>query len=233
MRLLLAEDDPTLAQALRLALERRGFDVEWCSDGTQVLVHLRYYRPRAAILELSLRGLDGLQVLHRARQEGLRVPILVLSSRNAVGDRVASLNAGADDYLVKPYDIDELEARIRALLRRSHGHDGSETARCGALTMDLSSGTFHLRGELLEVTPREHALLKALLLHRGHALSKERLLMVVFPSHHMVQDSALVVVASRLRKKLEGSGVSLKTLRGIGYLLREEPVNELAPPSVA
>jgi two-component system response regulator TctD len=229
MRLLLAEDDPTLAQALRLALERRGFDVAWCRDGPQVLMHLRHYRPRLALLELALPGLDGLQVLHRARQEGLRVPILVLTSRNSVGDRVASLNAGADDYLAKPYDIDELEARIRALLRRSHGHDGSETARCGEVTLDLSSGTFHLRGELLELTPREHALLKALLLQRGHALSKERLLMVVFPSHHLVQESALVVVASRLRKKLHGSGVSLKTLRGIGYLLREEPASEMEP----
>jgi two-component system response regulator TctD len=229
MRLLLAEEDPTLAQALRLALERRGFDVECRSDGMQVLVHLRHYRPHAAVLELSLRGLDGLQVLHRARREGLRVPILVLSSRNAVGDRVASLNAGADDYLAKPYDIDELEARIRALLRRSHGHDGSETLRCGELTMDLSSGTFHLRGELFELTPREHALLKALMLHPGQVLSKERLLMVVFPSSQMVQESALVVVASRLRKKLGRSGVGLKTLRGIGYLLREESASALEP----
>ena len=230
MRLLLAEQDPTLAQALRLALERRGFDVECCSDGMQALVHLRHYRPRVAVLELSLRGLDGLQVLHRARLEGLRVPILVLTSRNAIGDRVASLNAGADDYLAKPFDIDELEARIRALLRRSHGHDGSQTLRCGGLTMDLSSGTFHLRGELFELTPREHALLKALMLHPGQVLSKERLLMVVFPNSQEVQDSALIVVASRLRKKLAGSGVELKTLRGIGYLLREEPAPESELP---
>lgn len=223
MRLLLVEDDRTLAHALCLALERRGFEVEWCDDGVQALMRLRHYRPHLAMLELVLRGMDGLQVLHRARQEGIRVPILVLSSRSAVGDRVASLNAGADDYLCKPYDLDELEARVRALLRRAHGRDGSESIRCGTLTMDVGSGTFHLAGQLLELTPREHALLKALIAHHGRALSRQRLLFVVFPSDQEVQDSALAVVASRLRKKLQGSGVSLKTLRGLGYLLREEP----------
>jgi two-component system, OmpR family, response regulator TctD len=222
MKLLLVEDDVAMAQALQLALERRGFEVTHCGDGGEALQRLRHYPPDAALLDLTLPGMDGLQVLHKARTEGIAVPILVLTARGAVGDRVLGLNAGADDYLAKPFDLDELEARVRALLRRRAGRDDEASQSCGPLTLERDSGAFYLAGKPLEVTPREQALLKALIAKPGHAVAKEKLFRLVFPMEQDIQFEAVEVVAYRLRKKLAGSGVSLITLRGLGYLLRED-----------
>jgi two-component system response regulator TctD len=224
MKLLLVEDDLAMAQALQLALERRGFDMAVVHNGSDALQQLRNQPPDLTLLDLTIPGLDGLQVLHRARAEGIRVPIVVLTARGAVGDRVLGLNAGADDYLAKPFDLDELEARIRALLRRT-ADPGSEELACGALTLELSSGAFYLDGRVFDVTPREQALLKALIARPGHALPKEKLFRVVFPMETDIQFEAIEVVAYRLRKKLAGSGVSLITLRGLGYLLRCDPAD--------
>jgi len=223
MRLLLVEDDLAMAQALQLALERRGFEMNVVHNGSDALQQLRNQPPDLALLDLTIPGLDGLQVLHRARAEDIRVPIVVLTARGAVGDRVLGLNAGADDYLAKPFDLDELEARIRALLRRTAGHEADEL-QCGALKLELASGAFYLDGEVFDVTPREQALLKALIAKPGHAVPKEKLFRVVFPMETDIQFEAIEVVAYRLRKKLAGSGVSLITLRGLGYLLRSDPV---------
>lgn len=228
MKLLLVEDDAAMAQALRLALERRGFEVDHCADGNQALARLRHDPPGAVLLDLTLPGMDGLQVLHRARAEGIRVPVLVLTARGAVGDRVLGLNAGADDYLSKPFDLDELEARVRALLRRTQDREDEPPVACGPLRLDRESGAFHLGDALLELTPREHALLKALIARPGHAVPKEKLFRVVFPMEEHIQFEAIEVVAYRLRKKLAGAGVSLITLRGLGYLLREDGA---APPA--
>ena len=224
MKLLLVEDDLAMAQALQLALERRGFDLSVAHNGSDALQQLRNNAPDLALLDLTIPGLDGLQVLHRARAEGIRVPIVVLTARGAVGDRVLGLNAGADDYLAKPFDLDELEARIRALLRRTAGNE-SEELHCGALTLEVAAGAFYLEGEVFDVTPREQALLKALIARPGHAVPKEKLFRVVFPMETDIQFEAIEVVAYRLRKKLAGSGVSLITLRGLGYLLRSDPVD--------
>ncbi|WP_295645947.1 response regulator transcription factor [uncultured Methylibium sp.] len=220
MKLLLIEDEVVLAQALQLALERRGFEVERCANGGDALQRLRHDPPDLALLDLTIPGLDGLQVLHKLRSDGATVPIVVLTARGAVGDRVLGLNAGADDYLGKPFDIDELEARIRAVLRR-HGRDRDTPLRCGGLTLDRESGAFYLGTEVLELTPREQALLKALIAQPGHAVPKEKLFRVVFPMETEIQFEAIEVVAYRLRKKLIGSGATLVTLRGLGYLLRE------------
>lgn len=229
MKLLLVEDEAALAQALSRALERRGFEVTHSADGGEALARLRHSPPDAALLDLSLPGMDGLQVLHRARAEGIAVPILILTARGAVGDRVLGLNAGADDYLAKPFDLDELEARIRALLRRNGPRD-QEALACGPLQLDRLSGAFHLGSEILELTPREQALLKALIARPGHAVPKEKLFHLVFPMEEQVQFEAIEVVAYRLRKKLAGSGVALVTLRGLGYLLRAEPASGAAAP---
>jgi two-component system response regulator TctD len=176
-------------------------------------------------LDLSLPTLDGLQVLAQARAEGLRTPVLLLTARGTVGDRVVGLNAGADDYLPKPFDLDELEARIRALHRR-HQSAGPEAAtqlpQVGGLRYEADSGAIYHRAEVLELTPRELALLKALMVKPGHAVSKERLFELVFPGEADVQYEAIEVVVYRLRKKLAGTGAVLMTLRGLGYLLREE-----------
>ena len=220
MKLLLVEDELALAQALQLALERRGFDVERCANGTDALGRLRHDPPDLALLDLTIPGLDGLQVLHKLRAEGSTVPVVVLTARGAVGDRVQALNAGADDYLAKPFDIDELEARIRALLRR-HGRDHNARLRCGRLQFERESGAFYLGERVLELTPREQALLKALIAQPGQAVAKEKLFRVVFPMETEIQFEAIEVVAYRLRKKLVGSDATLVTLRGLGYLLRE------------
>jgi two-component system response regulator TctD len=179
-----------------------------------------------AVLDLTLPGLDGLQVLQRARALGLRTPVLILTARGTVGDRVMGLNAGADDYLPKPFDLDELEARLRALVRRSADPGatpvGSNITQIGAIRYDKDSGALYLHGEVMELTPRELALMHALLAQPGHAVTKERLYELVFPGQLDVQYEAIEVVVYRLRKKLVGTGLTLMTLRGLGYLLRTD-----------
>ncbi|QIL72533.1 response regulator transcription factor [Diaphorobacter sp. HDW4B] len=225
MQLLLVEDDATMRTTLQRSLARRGFQVTALGDGASALAEMIARPHDAVILDLTLPGLDGLQVLQQARSRGLRTPVLVLTARGTVGDRVRGLNAGADDYLPKPFDLDELEARLRALVRRAADQqEGQPTApsqiTLGALRYDKDSGIFYLKGEPMEVTPREQALLRALLPHPGRALSKERLYEAVFPGQPDVQYEAIEVVVYRLRKKLADTGVSLMTLRGLGYLLK-------------
>ncbi len=221
MRLLLIEDDPSMQTTLQRALGRRQIDVRVCGDGAQALAQWRVLEPDVVALDLSLPNLDGLQVLAQARAAGLRTPVLLLTARGTVGDRVLGLNAGADDYLPKPFDLDELEARLRAL-RRRQGEPVEVAQEVGALRLDPLNGAVYLRGEVLELTPRESALLRALMTRPGHAVGKERLFALVFPGEAEVQYEAIEVVVYRLRKKLAGSGASLMTLRGLGYLLRED-----------
>jgi two-component system response regulator TctD len=225
MKLLLVEDDPSMQTTLQRTLGRRMIDVRLCGDGAEALAQWRALEPDVVALDLSLPTLDGLQVLAQARAEGLRTPVLLLTARGTVGDRVVGLNAGADDYLPKPFDLDELEARIRALHRR-HQSAGPEAAtqlpQVGGLRYEADSGAIYHRAEVLELTPRELALLKALMVKPGHAVSKERLFELVFPGEADVQYEAIEVVVYRLRKKLAGTGAALMTLRGLGYLVREE-----------
>ena len=221
MKLLLVEDDPAMQATLQRALARKQIDVRVCGDGAAALAQWQALEPDVVALDLSLPGRDGLQVLADARAAGLRTPVLLLTARGTVGDRVLGLNAGADDYLPKPFDLDELEARLRALRRRLGGMD-EPVPEVGALRLDPVSGAVYLRGEVLELTPREAALLRALMARPGHAVAKERLFALVFPGEAEVQAEAIEVVAYRLRKKLAGSGASLVTLRGLGYLLKPD-----------
>ncbi len=231
MQLLLVEDDATMRTTLQRSLARRGFQVTALGDGPSALAEMAAKPHDAVILDLTLPGLDGLQVLQQARARGLRTPVLVLTARGTVGDRIRGLNAGADDYLPKPFDLDELEARLRALVRRSSDQQDAQPAApshitLGALRFDRSNGVFYLRDEPMEVTPREQALLRALLAHPGRALSKERLYEAVFPGQPDVQYEAIEVVVYRLRKKLADTGVSLMTLRGLGYLLKADQADQ-------
>ncbi len=227
MKLLLIEDNPAMATTLQRSFERRGMRVATCADGARALDRWRASLPDVVLLDLSLPGLDGLQVLEQARAEGLRTPVLILTARGTVGDRILGLNSGADDFLPKPFDLDELEARVRALVRRRGGdRDGvpGEAAPpefCG-LRCDAQSGAVYLRGEALELAPREAALLRALLARPGQAVAKERLFDAVFPGEAQVQSEAIEVVAYRLRKKLATTGAQLVTLRGLGYLLKSQ-----------
>jgi two-component system response regulator TctD len=225
MKLLLVEDDPSMQATLQRTLGRRQIDVRLCGDGARAVAQWQALEPDVVALDLSLPNIDGLQVLAQARAAGLRTPVLLLTARGTVGDRVVGLNAGADDYLPKPFDLDELEARIRALHRRQQnaGSDSpTKLPEVGGLRYEADSGAIYHRAEVLELTPRELALLKALMVKPGHAVSKERLFELVFPGEMDVQYEAVEVVVYRLRKKLAGTGAILMTLRGLGYLLREE-----------
>lgn len=225
MNLLLVEDDPSMRATLERALSRRGMRITSCADGAQALGRWREAAPDVVLLDLSLPGLDGLDVLERAREAGLRTPVLVLTARGTVGDRILGLNAGADDYLPKPFDLDELEARVRALARRAPGTAAAPMAsgfQIGNLRLDAESGAFYAGDEILELTPRESALLQALVARPGQAIAKERLFEAVFAGEMDVQYEAIEVVVYRVRKKLARTGVALVTLRGLGYLLKAE-----------
>ena len=223
MKLLLVEDDPSMQATLQRTLSRRGMDVTCCADGRLALAAWQDGQPDVVMLDLTLPGLDGLQVLEQARRGGLATPVLILTARGTVGDRIIGLNTGADDYLPKPFDLDELEARLRALTRRRGDAAPAPTASSlsvGALRYDRDSGAVYHRDQVMELTPRELALMHAVMAKPGHAVSKEKLFELVFPGEADVQYEAIEVVVYRLRKKLAHTGVTLMTLRGLGYLLK-------------
>jgi two-component system response regulator TctD len=223
MRVLLVEDDAAMQTALRRTLQNRGMEVEPCGDGREALARWKAAPPDVVMLDLTLPGMDGLRVLEQARAAGLATPVLILTARGTVGDRIIGLNTGADDYLPKPFDLDELEARVRALhRRRGAAGPASSEGGIGGLHWDRESGAIYWRDEILELAPREAALLQALLARPGHAVPKERLFELVFPGEHDVHYEAIEVVVYRLRKKLAHTGVKLVTLRGLGYLLKAE-----------
>jgi two-component system, OmpR family, response regulator TctD len=228
MKLLLIEDNQSMRTTLERAFVRRGIQVLHCADGSRALAMWEASLPDAVLLDLSLPGEDGLQVLSSARAAGLDTPVIILTARGTVGDRILGLNTGADDYLPKPFDLDELEARVRALVRRSAS--GAEAATgmssqtptwCG-MHIEKESGAVYHNGSPLELAPRELALLRAVLARPGHAIAKERLIEMVFPDEAQVQPEAIEVVAYRLRKKLVGTGAQLVTLRGLGYLMKAD-----------
>ncbi len=224
MHLLLIEDDAALRSTLQRSLQRAGMHVSLCADGALALPLWQQLQPDVVALDLSLPHLDGLQVLQQARAAALHTPVLLLTARGTVGDKVLGLNAGADDYLPKPFDLDELEARLRALHRRHQGTqaDADTHGQLGPFRIDAPSGAVLRQGQVFDLPQRELALLRALLSRPGQALTKEQLFAQVFALESEVQYDAIEVVVYRLRKKLQGSGVALVTLRGLGYLLKRE-----------
>lgn len=227
MKVLLIEDDAAMQATLQRTLERRGMRVSTCADGLRALDRWKATIPDVVLLDLSLPGQDGLEVLAQARSAGLDTPVVIVTARGTIGDRIVGLNTGADDYLPKPFDLDELEARLRALTRRRTGASSAQAAlpmppssTFAGLRVDAESGAVYLQDQPLELAPREAALLRCLLARPGHAVSKERLFGAVFPGELEVQLEAVEVVAYRLRKRLIGVPVTLVTLRGLGYLLK-------------
>jgi two-component system response regulator TctD len=223
MYLLLIEDDTALQTALQRSLERAHIRVDVCADGAQAVSVWAQLQPDVVVLDLTLPHVDGLDVLKQARAARLTAPVLILTARGTVGDRVIGLNSGADDYLAKPFDLDELEARVRALYRRRSSANAELEdlgSSVGALRHDRINGAIYHHQTALDLTPRELALLAALMARAGHAISKERLFEIVFPGETQVHYEAIEVVVYRLRKKLMNKGVSLMTLRGLGYLLK-------------
>ena len=225
MKLLIVEDDLAMQTALQRALSSRAITVAVCSDGFLALPLWKQLQPDVVLLDLTLPNVDGLEVLSQARQQGLHTPVLILTARSTVGDRVIGLNTGADDYLAKPFDLDELEARLRALHRRNVStlaEPAAEIIQAGQLSYNKLSGAVYCNDHVIDLTPRELALLVPLMRKVGHAVSKEQLFKLVFPNATEVQYEAIEVVVYRLRKKITGKGVNLMTLRGLGYLLKED-----------
>ena len=228
MRLLLAEDEPALANWLVQALRQSDFQVDWVNDGRLVAPSLKASRYDALILDLGLPGRDGHDVLDGLRDAGHGLPVLILTARDSLMERVHTLKAGADDFLAKPFELAELEARLLALVRRARGGEHPRFA-CGTLVYDPVGQQLLLRHQPLKLTPREHALLRALVQHSGEPLSKRDLMERVFADEADVQPEAVEVLVHRLRKRLEGSGVRISTLRGLGYVL--EPDSATPPPA--
>jgi len=221
MRILLVEDESELATWLTRAMAQSGFLVDWISEGRLVRAALEHTRYDALVLDLGLPDRDGHDVLAELRRADLRVPILILTARDSLIERVSSLNEGADDFLAKPFEVPELEARLVALIRRARGGDHPRFA-CGALTYDPATRQFRLRNDLLALSPREHAVLRALIQRSGEPMSKREILERVFSDEQDVQPEAIEVLIHRLRRRLESgepAAVRIVTLRGLGYVL--------------
>lgn len=218
MRLLLAEDESALADWLVRTLAQGGNQVDWVADGRLVRRALRAERYDALILDLGLPGLAGDEVLKSLREDDDPVPILILTARDTLAERVSTLKAGADDFLAKPFEVEELEARLLALTRRARGRE-MRRFTCGNLTFDATTKRFEAGNAPLTLTAREHAMLRTLIQSGGEPLTKRELLDRVFPDDSTVQAEAIEVLIHRLRKRLAGTGVQIATLRGLGYLL--------------
>ncbi len=219
-RLLLVEDDAALAAGLAAALARDGSQVDVADSGQEALRMARSADYDACILDLGLPDRDGVAVLREMRQSALGFPVLILTARDAIGDRIGGLDAGADDYLMKPFDLGELEARLRALLRRRDA-DGTPWRRFGALRFDAEGCAAFAGEEPLELTRREAGVLECLMRRPGRIVTREAILAAAFPSDSEVAPNALEVQVSRLRRKLEAIGITVRALRGLGYRLEE------------
>ena len=214
MRLLLVEDDHMIGRAVRQGLGDAGFAVDWVMDGNAAERALANGVYDLALLDLGLPGQDGMAVLKLLRRGGNSVPVLIVTARDAVADRIAGLNAGADDYVLKPFDLDELIARVRALLRR-HAGAGSPLLECGALALDPVRKEVRLKGEIVSLSAREFALLEVLLQRPGAVLSREQLEDSVYGWSEEIGSNAIEVHLHNLRRKLGAE--TIRNVRGVGY----------------
>lgn len=220
MRILLVEDDALLGDGLRAGLRQLGFQVDWVRTGDAAERELRGQPYAAAVLDLGLPLKDGMDVLASARRAGIKLPVLVLTARDAVPDRVRGLDAGADDYVVKPVDLDELAARLRALVRRSHGQP-HERLRAHGIEIDPAGRTVVRGTETITLPAREFDLLHALMLNAGRVLSREQLEQHLYSWGQEVESNAVEVHVHHLRRKL--GAALIQTVRGVGYLIPKEP----------
>ena len=226
MRLLLVEDHADLAIWVAKSLRHSGFVIDVIERGDHAAAALLTQSYDLVILDLSLPGLDGLEILRRIRgnEKTARLPVIILTARGTSDDRVKGLNLGADDYLPKPFELAELEARIRALLRRSS--NVVPTVQIGRLEFDTGSRLVTVDGQPLALTQRELAVLEALISRQGKPIARELLFEKIFGLDDDVRPEAIELYVHRLRKKLEGSGVAISTLRGLGYMLAGQASGE-------
>ena len=219
MKILVVEDNSELSGWLSRTLRKDGYTVDCIENGLDADYALKTNTYDLVVLDLLLPGLGGQDVLKRLRARGSVVPVLLLTANNTLQSRVNGLDQGADDYLAKPFDIEELEARIRVLLRRSSGN-ASASIGCGDLDYDCTSREFSLSGKSLSLTPRERAVLEVLIRKSGTTVSKQLLAQSLFSLDESLSTDAIEIYVHRVRKKLEQSNARILTLRGLGYMLR-------------
>lgn len=222
MRVLLVEDDPTIAAFVAKGLREAGFAVDEAADGETGLTLAREQKFDAAIVDVMLPRLDGLSLIDALRGRGIRTPVLILSAKRSVDDRVRGLQAGGDDYLTKPFAFAELLARVQALIRRSTGAAEPTTLGAGDLTLDLLTREVRRDGQPIELRPREYALLEYLLRHSGKVLTKTMILSHVWGYNFDPNTNVVDVLVSRLREKIDRSFEQklIHTVRGVGYVLK-------------
>jgi two-component system OmpR family response regulator len=218
LRILVAEDDALLGDAIAEHLRHGGHAVDWVRDGAAADAALRSESFNLVVLDLGLPRVSGRDVLSRLRKRSSSTPVLIITAADAIADRVGGLDAGADDYLVKPFELAELEARVRALIRRSHGHDRSVLVH-GALAFDTAGRSASVGGDALDLSARELAMLELLLLRSGRVISKEQFVEHLCGFDDDVTENAIEVYVHRLRRKLEPIGIHVQTVRGLGYFL--------------
>jgi len=220
MRILVVEDDPLLGDALQAGLRQRGFDTDWVRDGVAGELALRGEPFAAVVLDLGLPRQDGPTLLRKTRARGANTPILVLTARDAIDDRVATFDSGADDYVVKPVDLDELAARLRALIRRSRG-EPAPVLEIGPLRLDPAARSVTFERQPVDLQAREFNLLQELMSNAGRVLSRDQLERRLYPWGEEVDSNAVEVHVHHLRKKL--APALIRTVRGVGYMMPRDP----------
>jgi len=221
LRILVVEDNQTLAAGLTAVLRGNGYAVDHVADGDAALAVIRTERFDLAILDLGLPGIDGLDVLRAVRRLPDGPSVLILSARGALDDKVRGLDLGADDYMIKPFDVDELEARVRMLLRRRAGLH-STTMTFGPVTFDLNDRSFSANGALIDLPSREVSLLETLFVRAGKVVSKQAIMESLADFDDELSANAIEQYVSRIRKRLAPLGLTVRTARGIGYYLDKE-----------
>jgi two-component system OmpR family response regulator/two-component system response regulator QseB len=216
MRILLVEDDKLLGDGVQAGLAQSGFNVDWVRDGVAGELALKTGEYAGVVLDLGLPRLSGLELLQQLRRRGNKVPVLILTARDSVEDRIKGLDGGADDYVVKPFDLDELAARLRALVRRASG-EAAPRLRVGEIELDPAARSVSFRGRPVELAQREFALLQELMLNAGRVLSREQLAQRLYAWGEEIESNAIEVHVHHLRKKLAPE--LLRTVRGVGYML--------------
>ena len=220
MKILLVEDDAALGHAMSTSLNKAGYSINWAHDGFEADVALHDFVYDAVILDLGLPRIDGFEVLKRMRARKVTAPVIILTARDDLDDRVRGLDLGADDYLTKPFKLPELEARLRAQIRRNNSILGS-TIEYGPLVLNITDKMLIVNGETMPLSPREFSVLEMLLTRVGRVVSKDAIIEALSKWDEGVGNNAIEVYIHRIRKKLEPLGINVLTIRGLGYLLQK------------
>ena len=220
MRILLVEDDHMLAESICEGLEKGGFAIDHLSAAEPAESAMLFTHYDLAIVDIGLPGMSGLELIRRVRQQKLQLPILILTARDGLDDRISGLDLGADDYMVKPFQLPELLARMRALIRRSRSAATSELS-AGSICLDLSRHIVTANGEILDLTGREWEILQQLMLASPNVVVKQKMAESLSAWENEISANAVEIYVSRLRQKLQGCGIEIRTIRGIGYRLDE------------